>query len=152
VNPEQAGSRFTSRAALAIVSSEGTFFNEDGDAPAGGAKRVLAEVFPSDPALGKPKPVDGGHGRGAEGWIAVAEFGVEAIIGGIAGNAAWDGIKLAAKRLSDLIGDLRRRDVKVFVSRGSAALLAIEHVRGLGEATILDVEAVTELVRSPVAG
>jgi hypothetical protein len=55
--------------------------------------------------------------------------------------AAWDSIKFAAKYVRQLVSDLRNRDVEFQVSRGYAALLAIEHLLDEGaEDGVIDVE------------
>jgi hypothetical protein len=142
----QPGSRFTDRVALAIVTREGI------DYPAGGggdAKAIVARVLKDVPkeetsTLGKRTAVDGSIGRGASGWVAVLEFALEASAGGVIAGAAWQGAKRAARELRDLLSRLRDDDVHFFVSRGAAALVAIEYVVELGEEGVLDIEAVTD--------
>jgi hypothetical protein len=96
-------------------------------------------------ALGEARAVDGSLGRGAEGWIAVLEFALEFTGEGLITNAMWDGVKLGARQLRDLLEKLRHRNVDVIVSRGAAQLIAVQHVLDQGEETeILDVESVSD--------
>jgi hypothetical protein len=146
VDLSQPGSRFTDRVALAIVTREGVDYRT---ADGGDAQEIVARTLRGVPdeemsALGKRTPVDGSIGRGAAGWIAVLEFARDMVIGGVVAGAAWDGVKLAARQLKDLLARLRQDDVRVMVSRGAAAAIAIQHIIDQGETAILDVEVVTD--------
>jgi hypothetical protein len=148
-DPEKRGSRFTSRAALAVLTRKGgvTRFQR---AETGVATEVITDALgpdalTRDPDLGPPRAVDGSDGRGAEVWAPVIEWTVQVGIAGIVGNAAWDALKGAAARLRDLTERSRRDGVRINVSRGSAALIAIGHILDEGhEDDVIDVEFAEE--------
>jgi hypothetical protein len=141
------GSRFNNHVALAIkphsvgLATDG----ERGDAREV-VRRALTDVSDEETsALGEAKAVDGSVGRGAEGWIAVLEFALEFTAEGLIVNAMWDGVKVGARQLRNLLKKLRGRKVDVMVSRGAAQLIAIGYVLDHGEETgILDVESVSD--------
>jgi hypothetical protein len=149
-DPEAAGSRFTSRAALVLLTRKDGASRMAVDSDTGNASAVIEDAMGSDalvpdPALGSPTPTDGSDGRGGEVWAPVIEWTVEAMIGGVVGNVAWAGVTAAASRLRERIARLRQDRVRFNVSRGAAAFLAIGHVlEQSGEADVLDVEAVEE--------
>ena len=91
-DPEVPGSRFTRRPALAIASRRGGKSVYDPDSDTGDAQRVVAETIDEeflrgDEALGESSIVDGGRGRGAEGWVPVVEWVANAIAQGLVGAA-----------------------------------------------------------------
>jgi hypothetical protein len=121
----------------------------------GYAVEVVEDAFGSAPLggdeLGEPTILDGAVGRGASAWTPVIEWTLTVGIPALWAAAAWDGIKRAAKQAGALVSRLRDREVQFYVSRGYAALLAIEHLLDTGaEDGILHVEAVEEPSR--VAG
>jgi hypothetical protein len=74
LDPESSGSRFTSRAALAILTRWGgasrfTGGEDVGDAAAVVADALLGEPSESAPARGKCTTIDGSNGRGPAGWV-----------------------------------------------------------------------------------
>ena len=145
---EGRGSRFTSRVALAVSAGENYMLRaERGEA--GVAHDAVTTVLGGDalderPGLGRGEALDGSVGRGASGWAAVLEWGLQVTIGGVIGNAAWAGIKLAANEARGLLD--RGKGRRVMVSRGLAGLVAIDHVLSTykGEDGPLDIEAVEE--------
>jgi hypothetical protein len=149
-DPESPGSRFTARVALALLggrSGKSRFSHGD---DTGSASDVAADVLDADllastSVLGEPKAIDGSVGRGAAGWVPVIEFVAVAAIGGVLGNAAWAGVKAAGSQARALVASMKEADVRILVSRGTAALLAIAWILEVGdEFEVLDVEAVAE--------
>jgi hypothetical protein len=146
VDVGRSGSRFSDQVALAI-QSRSVGINTDGEG--GDAEEIVCRALDGVPnedisALGKQKAVDGSSGRGAEGWIAVLEFALSTGATGIIGGAAWEGLKAAGRQLRGLLDRLRKQDMQVMVSKGAAALVAIQHVLDQGEDGILDVESVSD--------
>lgn len=147
-NLEQPGSRFTGRPAIAIVAGEAfTIRRERGETAVGetAAMALVGERSLEDHvALGRPIVVDGSIGRGASSWIPVIEWSLEVIGTAMAGNAAWDGTKWAARVFRERVDSARRRN-PILVSRGAAALLAVDHVSDhVGALGPLSVESVLE--------
>jgi hypothetical protein len=141
------GSRFNNHVALAIKPcSVGITTDGEGGDSEEVVRRALTDVSDEETsALGEARAVDGSVGRGAEGWIAVLEFALELTAEGLLANALWDGVKVGARQLRDLLTKLRDRKVEVMVSRGAAQLIAIQHVLDQGQETgILDVESVSD--------
>lgn len=152
-NAEAPGSRFTTRAALALLTRPGgaPVFAEGSDA--GNASEVVREAVGNDTGgaeLGMSNAIDGSWGRGADGWVPVVEWTLQAAVGGVIGAAAYDALKRAGRSLRDLLNGLHNRDVGVLVSRGAAALLAVDHVITAGGGDVPDVEFVEE--PSAIAG
>jgi hypothetical protein len=150
IDPEAAGSRFTSRVAVAVLTRRGgeTRFDERGDA--GDAQAVVDDVTdpgadgPTD-ALGERTIIEGSYGRGASSWTPVIEWAAAIVVGGILQGAAWDSVKLAAKQLTSALRGLRDRGVEFAISRGAAAHVAVGHVmETTGDVGVLVVEAVEE--------
>ena len=153
IDPEAAGSRFTSRVGIALLSRPHgeSRFDERGDTgdPADVASEVLADV--ATDKLGDPDVMQGSYGRGAASWVPIVEWAAATVGIGVLQGAAWDGVKLAARQLRSMVDRLRERGVRFAISRGGAARLAIDHVADTaGETGILDVEAVEE--PSAIAG
>lgn len=148
-NPEQAGSRFTSRASLAILSRPNGASRYAEGSDTGPTEDVIADALgpaaSALPGLGQGRAVDGSYGRGASGWVPVIEWTAQAAIAGVVGAAAVEALKNGARELHALTERLRAKKVDFLVSRGTAALLAIDHIlRSSDESDILDVEAVEE--------
>lgn len=142
LDPEQRGSRFSSRAAMAIlVPSDG----EGGD-PREVAAAVLTPANRSViPDLGEGQPISGSYGRGASGWATVIEWALQAAIAGLIGEASWKLAKLQARQLRALVDRLRSDGTRIAISRGAAVWIAIAHVTEEAEGDeILDVEAAKE--------
>ena len=154
MDPDEAGSRFTRRPALAILTRPGGASRFDAGDDTGDTQAVVNEALASvsEPsALGDRTVLDGTHGRGAAGWVPVVEWTAEAIGAGLIGAAAWSALARGAQQLKELVNDLRQREVQVVISRGAAALVAVAYVaETTGETGILDVEAVEE--PSTIAG
>lgn len=148
-NPESPGSRFTTRVSLAILTrSAGASRFSQGD-DSGPTQEVITDALDGPPSsiegLGDSRTVDGAYGRGAAGWVPVVEWAAQAMVAGVVGNAAWAAITASAMRVRALVDELSSRQVEFLVSRGTAALIAIDHVlRTDGESQVLDVEAVEE--------
>lgn len=152
---ETPGSRFTSHVGFAVIrgASGASPYAEGSDT--GDAQAVVASLLDEIPAaetsaLGERSAIQGAYGRGASAWIPVLEFALSAAIAGVIGNAAWEQLKTGARQVRNLLRSWRSDNAKVLVSRGAAALVAIQHVVESGESGILDVEAVEE--PSAVAG
>jgi hypothetical protein len=89
--------------------------------------------------------VDGADGRGASAWAPVLEWSLNALGQGVVGAGAWLALAKGAARLRSIVGSLHDEGVRISVSRGAAALLAIDHVRdALGDSDELVIEAVDE--------
>jgi len=149
-DPESPGSRFTGRVAIAVLSRLQGANRLDVGEDSGDAADVInealgADASESDDALGNPVAVDGADGRGASVWAPVAEWTLNALGQGVIGTAAWLALVKGAARLRSIVGSLRDGEVRFNVSRGAAALLAIDHVRdAMGDSDELAVEAVDE--------
>jgi len=150
-DPERPGSRFTRRPALAVASRRGGKSVYDPGSDTGDAQRVIAETIDEeflrgDEGLGEARVVDGGRGRGAEGWVPVIEWVANAVGAELVGAAASYAMLRAGKRLRELLRRLGDANVDLLVSRGAAEVLAVEHVvrAGMEAEGALDVEAVTE--------
>jgi hypothetical protein len=148
MDPDSPGSRFTLRPAIAVPGGDGT----DEIIRAALTESLDAEILERDPALGEPDVARGGIGRGAEGFAGVIEWIGAAVAAGLIGGAAWDGAKAAGKRLAALAKRaFERRPDYIIMSRGAAALIAIDHLAGLDPAIDgLVLEAVEE--PSSIAG
>jgi hypothetical protein len=149
-DPEAPGSRFTGRVAIAVLSRRRQASRFGAGEDSGVAAEVIAEAVGADAlehdeALGKAVAVDGADGRGASMWAPVLEWTLDALGQGVVGAAGWLVLVNGAARLQSILRSLRDDDVRVNVSRGAAALLAIHHVRtAMGEADELVVEAADE--------
>jgi hypothetical protein len=108
------------------------------------AAELGSEWLDPDPEFGDVRVLDGIRGRGAAGWIPILEWlGVHSA-GGLVGLAAGQAATEAIRRLRDKI-TRDRSDHRLLVSRGFAALLAMEHVfEATDETEILNVELVQE--------
>jgi hypothetical protein len=149
-NLEAPGSRFTTHAAIAILSRCGRGDRYDpaiGDT--GDPSEVVRDAFGatplSDDALGQATVASGAVGRGASAWTPIVEWVFTVGIPAILTSAAWDATKAAGSAAARMVARLREREVEFLVSRGYAGLLAIEHL--LAEAAedgVLGVEAIQE--------
>lgn len=146
MDPDAAGSRFTMRPAFAVLTRPRGASRFDTGDDLGDAQAIVNDAMaaPAElvvPALGRPTIVDGSHGRGASGWAPIVEWTIDLVATGI----AWDLMKQSARQLRALVGRLRGSGVRIAISRGSAALLAIEHVLStIDESGVLDIEAIDE--------
>jgi hypothetical protein len=151
-DPEEPGSRFTSRIALAVsaMSTHG-----DRRELAGARESDIAEMAISDhlgadslePSgdAGTPVAVDGVVGRGAAAWVPVIEWAAAAVVGGVIQGAAWESFKATGRRLRDLLRRAKNDGETVYISRGAAAALAAIYVlEETEEHGVLDTEAVLE--------
>lgn len=147
-DPDQPGSRFTTRVGLAILSRPGGGSRHSDGSETGPTREIITEALGGPLVvgdLGAGRAVDSSYGRGASDWVPVVEWAASALVGGVIGNAAWDALKKTASEIRDLTEQLREREVGFLVSRGTAGLLAIDHVLRTGDETdVLDVEAVEE--------
>ena len=149
-DPEAPGSRFTRRPALAIASRPGGKSVYDPGSDTGDAQRVVAETIGDeflrgDEALGEARILDGGRGRGAEGWVPVIEW-MNALGEGLVGASASYVMLRGGRRLAELLSRLGEANVDLLVSRGAAEVLAVEHVvrAKMEKEGALDVESVVE--------
>lgn len=99
------------------------------------------EWLESDSDLGVVEAIDGVKGRGAAGWIPMLEWlGLQA-----AGLGVAETLRSGIRRARDKIKRAKEKDHRVLVSRGLAALLAMEYVfETTDETEALDVESVQE--------
>jgi hypothetical protein len=134
---ESPGSRFTRRIAFAVLAPEAEW--DAADAAASISRRAGDWVLEEQDELGTPDAVEGGIGRGAEGWAPIVEWALEPAVKGVVSFAA----AAAAKKVWDR---LRNRDKPpaIVVSRGLAVALAADAVaREFGDRD-LEVEAADE--------
>lgn len=151
-DPDRSGSRFTSQVAIAASAMRSHGDRWESAYPKTAAITADAlrahlgtDAFDPDEAGQVPAAVDGSVGRGAASWIPVLEWTVTVAIGGVIGNAAWDGLKAAGRRAAKLLAQARDDGEQVFVSRGLAAILAASHILETTDETgILDTESVVE--------
>jgi hypothetical protein len=141
---EAPGSRFTMRPAFAI--QVGHEWMDRSEQEAGVAGRALAAEFgerwtADDPDIGETRVLDGIQGRGAAAWIPVLEWlGLHAA-GGVIALGASQALRESVRRISGKIKEARSSEHRVMVSRGLAALLAMEHVfKTTRETEVLQVE------------
>lgn len=156
-DPEEPGSRFTSRPALLLVVSESDRLALPADARTVVRQQVGTWILDEQPEIGAPEILDGSTGRGAEGWGPVLEWffnhAAGGVIGGVAmavsqavARATWQRTRAAATILAVLLRRTRHEaGARVLVSRGLAALVAVNTVAGrLGDNDLLVIEAVEE--------
>jgi hypothetical protein len=117
---------------------------------AGVARRaIVAELgegwIAADSDIGEVIVLDGVQGRGAAAWIPVVEWlGVHAA-GGVVGLGAGQIAREGIRRIWAKIREARSGEYRVMVSRGLAALLAMEHVfETTDETELLQVEFARE--------
>jgi hypothetical protein len=102
-------------------------------------------ILEADADLGQPRVVDGGIGRGAEGWAPVLEWAGAAAGAGVIGALSWEATKAMARGAARIIGRIRDgMEDKAYVSRGFAALIALDAVLRRNEGAILAIEAADE--------
>lgn len=143
------GSRF--RMQLGMAVQLGPEWMEPPDrAPKGFARNAIrAELGDSwleaDPDVGEVTILDGSQGRGAAGWIPVLEWiGLNAA-GGLIGITVEEAARAALRRIRDKIEQARTEGHRVFVSRGLAAAIAMDHVFATTDETeVLHVEVAQE--------
>lgn len=146
---EGSGRRYTWRVALALPTGEPDMHEAERSDAGVVAERIIRDVLGDSPGLdaglGDVEAVDGSLGRGAAGWVAVAEWAGLAFSAGIIGGAGWTTAKAAGGWLQDKIHELRDKGQRVIVSRGAAVLLAVHYVLGETQETgPLGVEAVED--------
>ncbi len=147
-DPNSSGSRFTWRPAVVVLAGEVS----EADRSAGRTKEsvvsdVLGEWVLKKGDLGKPAVIDGGIGRGAEGWAPVLEWLGDAAGSGVIGTMSWKAAKSLSKGAARLIGKIREREAdrpRIYVSRGLAVLLAIDAVLAENDSASVAVEAADE--------
>lgn len=132
------------RPALAIQF--GGQWRERSETRSGVAKEAItsdlgAEWLERDVDLGDVKAIDGVRGRGAAGWIPVLEWvGLQ-----VAGLGVAEALRAGIRRARNKMKQAEDGNHRVLVSRGLAALLAMEHVfETTDEAEVLNVEFVQE--------
>lgn len=139
------GSRFTWRPAVVVLAGE---VSEDGRGSAEDTiRRSAGDWVLKEDVLGKPRFVDGGIGRGAEGWAPVLEWVGLSAAAGVIGSLSWQVVKKIAEAASATVRRLRSgkgEEVSVQVSRGLAVLLAIDEVLERESTAELVVEAADE--------
>jgi hypothetical protein len=118
------------------------------------AEHVGDWLLQPDDTLGEPRTVDGSTGRGAEGWAPVVEWAINAVAEGVVDLM----IAAAVGRLLDRLRRARydtageaEDSPRFFISRGTAAAVAADHVASaFHDEGPLEVEAVEE--PSSIAG
>jgi len=130
----------------ALALRFGGHWREESETRSGVAEDAIAsdlgeEWLASDAALGAVTVVDGVRGRGAAGWIPVLEWlGLQ-----VAGLGVAEALRTGIRRVRDKINEAKAKDHRVLVSRGLAALLAMEHVfETTNETEVLNVEFAQE--------
>jgi hypothetical protein len=150
-DPEEAGSRFTTRPAFALTLPEEEWTDRGEGGPRAALRHNIGDwVLEEQEDLGRGEPVDSTYGRGASGIAVALEFvGLAALTGVISVSAG-----MAWRRLLERVGRSLQDDERprhVLVSRGGAAYLAAAEVgERFGEQGELIVEAVEE--PSSIAG
>lgn len=145
-------SRFTSQPAVVLLVGE-VPERELGTASAETVVKQrldATEVLLADEDLGTPAVIDGSIGRGAEGWAPVLQWVAEVMATGIVGAIAYDAVKLAARGTKRVFNRLKKSKTRFYVSRGFAALLAVEAVVAKYPGAVLSIEAAEE--PSAIAG
>lgn len=149
-DPDSPGSRFTMRPSIGLVAGEDMAVRaERGErdvARTAFSTLVGPWIMESHPELGEGRLVDGAVGRGAAGWMPVLEWFLEISAAGVVGAAAWEAVRHASREARAVLDRIRGESkARFYVSRGLAALLAVEDVTQSGsEAGPLDIEAVEE--------
>lgn len=114
----------------AFAVQVGLEWRERSEKERGVARRAISAEF-GDAWVGDSdgmKVLDGVQGRGAAGWVPVLEWlGVQAA-GGVISYGAGQAAGEIAKRIWAKVREARSAGHRVMVSRGMAAMLAIEHV------------------------
>lgn len=139
------GSRFTWRPAVVFLVGETP--QEQQISAEDAIRRTVDDRVLEEDVLGEPRFVDGGIGRGAEGWAPVLEWVGLSAGAGVIGGLSWLAVKKAAQAASATIRRLRSdkdEEVRVQVSRGLAVLLAIDEVLERESTAELVVEAADE--------
>lgn len=145
---EAAGSRFTMRPAFAI--RVGREWMDRSEHEAGVARHAIADELgegwlSADPDIGAPRVLDGVQGRGAAAWIPVLEWLGDKAGGELVGFAAGQAVLAGVRRVRDKMKEARSGGHRVMVSRGLAAVLAMEHVLETTDETgVLQVEFAQE--------
>lgn len=136
-DPEAPGSRFTERPGVALLAGE-----IDERRPIQEiADEFLGDLIERLADLGQPRVRTGALGRGGDATVPVVEW----ILGGIIGGTAFEGARLVSRKARELIDDLRRHDRSVSISRGMAALVALDAAaQALGDGGDFVVESVEE--------
>lgn len=127
---EATGSRFTLRPACAVIVGE---VSEIHLAKAGReqtAKELIRAkvgdwILEETPALGRPRVESGASGRGADAWVPILEWVVKAAAAGVVGALSWEATKIAALAMKDLVTRVQTKGVRLEISRGMAAFIAI---------------------------
>lgn len=131
-DPEAPGSRYTTRVALGLPVQGEEYMHRAERGEQGLAEAVVRDVLGDTPGIGSDlgslQAVEGSLGRGASGWLAVAEWTADAIGQGVVGAAAWVSFIRVGRWLQERIEALDREGQRVLVSRGAAILLAANHV------------------------
>jgi hypothetical protein len=155
-DPESKGSRFTTRPALVVIVGEVPEGELPSEPPGAAAARVIEDrlgdwILGDQGDLGTPRVVDGSIGRGADAWAPVLEWVFQPAIAGVVGAAAWEATKAASRGARRIIDRLKREGGhRIYVSRGMAALLAVQDVLDSYPDARLAIEAVEE--PSSIAG
>jgi hypothetical protein len=145
VDPEEPGSRFTLRPALAI---SGLHDGDGADAPSNdeAVREVLGPEALAEPleGLGRGTTLTGSVGRGGEGWAVVVEWVAKPAVGAVVGGLAWASAKAASRAFGSLMRRTRPEGASVLVSRGAAALIAIDYLLSVEDPEELFIQAVDE--------
>jgi hypothetical protein len=156
-DPEHSGGRFNPRVAVAVVVPEADWveYGEGEEAIARAAEAQAGEwLLEEDDQLGEPHAVNGSIGRGAEGWVPVVEWLVNAIGEGVIDLVMAGAAAAVLRRLRRRGADgaeCERQPPSFYISRGMAAAVAADDVaNSFGDRGPLEVEAVEE--PSSIAG
>lgn len=149
MDPDSPGSRFTWRPAIAVqVGEQSERDRVQGRTALSSIQNNVGEwALEPDPELGQTQVLDGGVGRGAEGWAPVLEWIGLAAGAGIMGGLSWEASKAAARAAGRILSRVRKREAnqpKIYVSRGFAALLALDAIVAREPSAVLAIETADE--------
>lgn len=147
LDPESLGSRFTLHPVVVVY---GRFDHAEDDRRPDETRRVALfdalgpDILAPKPGLGAGEVIRASIGRGGEGAAVAVQWMLLAAIGGVIGGAAYEGARRAGEALKGVLRGSEEHP-KVAISRGAAALFALDAVTGLAPATnSLLIEAVEE--------
>jgi hypothetical protein len=145
---EAPGSRFTMRPAFAV--QVGVEWMDKSEKEPGVARTAIAAEFDdswleNEPEIGEVRVLDGVRGRGAASWIPIIEWIGPEVAGGLVGLGVSEAARASIRRIRVRIDSARSSGHRVLVSRGLAAMLAMERVfETTDETEVLHVEFAQE--------
>jgi len=144
-DPDNPAGRFNLKPAIAVVVHEKDW-DRYGSAEEALSSQVGDWILDEEPILGKPRTVDGSLGRGAEAWVPVVEWLVNAAGGGIVDLSIAGAVTAVIRRLRRHRAEQPEEERRSFlISRGVAIAVAADDVRTeFGDEGQLEVEAVEE--------